>query len=316
MGSFRDIPIAALPEWAERLIIAERLPDTYRREVQTVVSPVARWIESLHGAASRPLIIGLNGAQGSGKSTLALFLQHWLTEELGLTTARLSLDDLYLSKAERGALAATEHPLLQTRGVPGTHDVNLGMQLLDGLTNANGPAGTVPVPVFDKAIDDRVPEDDWPGIETPVDVVLFEGWCVGARPQESAALEDPLNELEATEDPDGSWRGFVNARLENDYADLWRRLDALILLRVPSFEMVFEWRGLQEKKLQENADDISAGQKEAELERFIRHYERLTRHMLATMPGYADLTIDIDEEHRMSISRGENDSPPDRETPL
>jgi D-glycerate 3-kinase len=307
MGSFRDNPAGALPEWATRLIIEERLPDTYRHEVQTVVSPVARWIAGRHSEASRPIIVGLNGAQGSGKSTLALFLQCWLTEESGLATACLSLDHLYLGKADRQLLANSEHPLLQTRGVPGTHDVRLGMQLLDRLTDPGASRNTVSMPVFDKAVDDRAPEHGWPIIEAPVDVVLFEGWCVGARPQDPTALETPVNQLEELEDPDGSWRRFVNEQLQVDYAELWRRLDALIMLRIPAFEMVFEWRGLQENKLRQRAGDVSAGQDEAGLERFIRHFERLTRHVLATMGDYADLTIDIDATHRMSVALPDSD---------
>lgn len=316
MDSSRNNSPAALPEWAERLIVQEHLPDNYLHELQAVVSPLAEWIADRRNAASRPVIVGLNGAQGSGKSTLALFLRHWLIEELGVATACLSLDDLYLTRAGRQALATTAHPLFQTRGVPGTHDLRLGRQLLDRLTDPDGPHRPVRVPAFDKAADDRVPECDWPVMDAPVDVVLFEGWCVGARPEDPSALEAPANKLEEFEDPDGSWRRSINERLGNEYADLWEWLDALVMLRIPSFEMVFEWRGLQEKKLRLGASDESAGQDEADLERFIRHFERLTRHMLGTMPDYADLTIDIDEKHRMSISRSENDSLQDRDTPL
>ena len=265
-----------LPAWAENLIAQERLPDTYRHEVQTVVSPVAEWIAGRRNAALRPVIVGLNGAQGSGKSTLALFLQHWLIEELGMATARVSIDDLYLTRADRQALANAAHPLFQTRGVPGTHDLSLGKLLLDRLTDPDAPQRSVPVPAFDKAADDRVPERDWPAPDAPV-------------------------VLEELEDPDGAWRRSVNEHLGNEYAELWEWLDALVMLRVPSFDVVFKWRALQERKLRERTGDDTSGQDEASLEHFIRHYERLTRHMLATMPDYADLTIDVDEAHRMSV---------------
>ncbi|MGA8203697.1 MAG: hypothetical protein WB812_04205, partial [Woeseiaceae bacterium] len=136
----------------------------------------------------------------------------------------------------------------------------------------------------------------WPRVEVPVDVVLFEGWCVGARPQDAAALAEPVNALEAGEDAGAVWRRAVNEHLGSDYASLFDRLDMLVMLRIPSFDKVREWRGLQEQKLRERSRSAD-GLSDAGLRRFIRHYERLTRHMLATMPAYADVVIDIDEHH-------------------
>ena len=276
--------------WVDALLRAERLPDDYRQSVADVIAPLAAWIAELFAAKGRPLIVGICGAQGSGKSTLALFLQRWLRDECGIDAATLSLDDLYLTKAERTRLAKSRHPLLATRGVPGTHDVTLGTRLLEALTAGTGK---VRLPRFDKASDDRVPAADWEPVDAPVDVVLFEGWFVGARAEEDSALEDPLNALEALEDADGSWRRYVNERLATDYAQLFAGLDVLVLLRVPSFDQVFEWRALQERKLSGAVDSDS-------LERFIRHFERLTRHILADMPRYADKVIPVDGEHRMA----------------
>ena len=166
------------------------------------------------------------------------------------------------------------------------------------------------MPAFDKATDDRAPESDWRRVGAPADVVLFEGWCVGARPQTPDALGNPVNDLEAAEDRDATWRTGVNERLRTDYAELFARLDLLVMLRVPSFDSVFEWRSLQERKLRARLHGASAGPEgsrglsPAGLERFIQHYERLTRHMLKTMPAYADFVIDIDVNHRLTgISR-------------
>ncbi|HZD51482.1 MAG TPA: hypothetical protein VE175_00410, partial [Woeseiaceae bacterium] len=159
------------------------------------VAPLAQRIRDLHRELGRPVIVGINGAQGSGKSTLALFLSNWLERETGLATARLSIDDMYLGKSEREALSRTLHPLFATRGVPGTHDIGLGERVLDALT-ASGSPRSVHLPAFDKASDDRLPETRWPRVEAPVDAVLFEGWCVGARPQEPAQLAEPINALE------------------------------------------------------------------------------------------------------------------------
>jgi D-glycerate 3-kinase len=292
--------------WVKSLCDVERLPDSYAKTVAGYVAPLAGRIRDLHGKLGRPVIVGINGAQGSGKSTLALFLSHWLRRETGDATACLSIDDIYLTKAERQALSHTLHPLFATRGVPGTHDTALGRDVLDAVT-APGSRRTVSVPAFDKASDDRLPEAQWPRVDAPVDVVLFEGWCVGARPQDPAELTEPINALEAKEDADAVWRRTVNERLASDYAELFGRLDMLVMLHVPSFDKVLEWRGLQEQKLRERLNRNSGssaapgGLSDAELLRFIQHFERLTRHMLETMPVYADAVIDIGADHGYSV---------------
>lgn len=276
--------------WAEELIRTHKLPDHYMQSVQECIVPLAERIVAAQGAAARPIVAGISGAQGCGKSTLALFLENWLRIEAGLSTATLRLDDLYFDLETRAGLARTQHPLLHTRGVPGTHDVALGERLLEQLMFGEGH---VLVPVFDKATDDRRPRSGWTRIPVPVDVVLFEGWCVGARAQIDSALEAPVNELERIDDADGRWRRYVNEQLNGDYARLFDRLDMLIFLRIPSFGKVLGWRGLQEKKQGGPLDD-------AGLRRFVQHFERLSRHMLDTVPGHADVVIDIDEEHRMT----------------
>jgi D-glycerate 3-kinase len=272
---------------------AERLPADYDLAARPVIGPLADRLAAMAGEQAASVIVGICGAQGSGKSTLALFLGNWLEREIGLSVARLSLDDLYLTKAQRLALAASRHPLLRTRGVPGTHDIDLGLRILDDLTTGTG---RVALPAFDKKTDDRAPVSAWSSAEAPVDVVLFEGWCVGARPQPESALGEPVNELEADEDPDARWRGQVNERLATDYAAAFARLDALVLLRVPSFDRVLDWRGLQERKLTGSVDS-------RRMLRFIQHFERLTRHILDTMPAYADAIIDVDDRHRMAAPR-------------
>jgi D-glycerate 3-kinase len=279
--------------WIEELRRAKQLPASYGVAVTEYVAPLAERIRTLHEQLDRPVVIGINGAQGSGKTTLALFLTEWLQRESALTAASLSLDDLYLGKQAREELAESKHPLLRTRGVPGTHDVALGKELLQALTEQS-EEHVVRLPVFDKATDDRLQPTEWPGIGAPVDVVLFEGWCVGARPQRDADLRDPVNALEAQDDTDGRWRSFVNKNLKSDYAELFAQLDALLMLRIPSFDKVFEWRELQEQKL-----PGESGMNTAELRDFVMHFERLTRHMLARMPDYANTIIDLDDSHRM-----------------
>ena len=274
--------------WIRALCRRERLPDGYASALEECLAPLAAVFVALRRARARPIGVGCSGAGGSGKSTLALFPENWLREEFGTATATLSLDDLYLSKRDRVELARSRHPLFVTRGVPGTHDIALAMELIDALTGADAQ---VMIPVFDKARDDRRPASEWRCVDAPVDVVLFEGWCVGASPQPEAALLEPINALEAEEDADGAWRRQVNEHLQADYSSLFERLDALVYLRVPSFGKVHEWRGLQEAKL------VGAPDQE-KLTRFVSHFERLTRHMAEVMPSRADAVIGIDEDHR------------------
>ena len=291
--------------WRDEFVAEHKLPGGYAGSVRPYVRKVAEQILRAHRESGRPIIVGISGAQGSGKTTFAGFLSKWLGRRMRLSAVCLSLDDVYLTRAERHELAHRAHPLLETRGVPGTHDVPLAHRILDALTHP-GAVRKVAVPAFDKATDDRAPEQDWRRVDAPADVLVLEGWCVGARPQTPESLSNPVNELEAAEDLDAAWRTGVNQRLRADYAELFARLDLLIMLRVPSFEKVLDWRSLQERKLRERLvgrsrpGDRPPGMTEAELEHFVRHYERLTRHMLKTMPDYADAVIDIDANHRMT----------------
>jgi len=249
--------------------------------------PEQAWTAIAGWRGEGPLVVGLCGAQGSGKSTLAGAL-HARAEAAGLKAAVLSLDDLYLPPEAR---PVGVHPLFATRGVPGTHDVALGLRTLDELRAGK----SVALPRFDKANDRPAPVSDWPQIDGPVDLVLFEGWCVGARPQAMPALSDPVNALERDEDPDGVWRACVNQRLSTDYAGLWARIDRLILLAAPGFEVVKGWRAQQEdalrQKLRAEGREGAGLMDDQALTRFIAHYERLTRHILVDMPRYADLTV-------------------------
>ena len=241
--------------------------------------------------ARAPLVIGLCGAQGSGKSTIAAALAGRIPG-----TAVLSLDDLYLPLAERERLARTVHPLFKTRGVPGTHDVALGQAVLADLR-----AGTpVKLPRFDKATDERAPESTWPLAEG-ARLVVFEGWCVGARPQPEAALDRPVNGLENIEDPAAVWRRHANDVLGGPYRELFAA-DALILLAAPGFDAVYRWRLQQEHAL---AADVAAGRRtgramsDDEVARFIQYYQRLTDHISGEMPGRADLVVRLDADRRV-----------------
>ncbi|WP_447728132.1 kinase [Sphingomonas koreensis] len=253
-----------------------------------VAQAVAGWLDT----GPRPLILGICGSQGSGKSTLA----RGLVERLGVRAATLSLDDLYLGRAARAELARDTHPLLATRGVPLTHDVALGCAILDAV-KAGQPAR---LPRFDKASDEPLPAAQWEAAGAPLDLLVFEGWCVGAAAQPDADLVEPVNDLERTEDPDGIWRRAVNTALAGPYQALFGRIDRLVLLAAPGFEVVRGWRSQQEAELRTvlaaDGRDPALAMTDAQVARFIQHYERITRAILAEMPGRADLTLQLDPD--------------------
>jgi D-glycerate 3-kinase len=136
-----------------------------------------------------------------------------------------------------------------------------------------------------------------------VDVIILEGWCVGAVAQSDEALEQPVNDLERLEDPLGTWRGHVNRELAGRYRELTEELDYLVLLAAPSFDVVYDWRRQQENSLRKaglKGGPITSGiMNDRALARFIAHYERLTRHILAEMPARADLVVLLDSQRRI-----------------
>ena len=275
---------------------ALRLPGSFADTVRTIYREIAGALLARNTRGGGPLVVGVCGCQGSGKSTLAAFLKLLLDWEMK-STAILSLDDLYLTRRQREKLARDVHPLLATRGVPGTHDVALGLKTLQMLRNA-GARSCTSLPSFEKARDDRKPRKDWQVFKGRPAFILFEGWCVDARPQTHAPLRKPVNRLERDCDPDGSWRAWVNAQLAGPYRELFAPIDILIFLQAPSFDCVSRWRGLQEKKLRRSKPG-SAVMNRKELETFIMHYERLTRWMLKEMPGRADILLPLDTEQNI-----------------
>lgn len=280
---------------------AEGLPAGYRDQIARHWVPLAKAVVARRHAVAKPIVVGICGSQGSGKSTLAKLLTRMIAAEGSFRAAQFSLDDLYLSRADRHRLAAEVHPLLATRGVPGTHDVSLGIQTIEALKRGDGDT-SMPLPAFDKASDDRRPLARWQQVAPPVDIILFEGWCVGARPQPTDALAAPINALERDEDSDARWRRHVNDQLDGPYRALFDLLDHLVYLKAPDFAAVRRWRGKQESKLQravaasDRADQAGGVMDNAALDRFLLFYERITRHLFDTMPGHADTTYLLDND--------------------
>lgn len=249
---------------------------------EAILTPVVA--EALARAEGRPLVIGICGAQGSGKSTLAAALSARFDD-----APVLSIDDLYLRRAERQRLAAEVHPLFATRGVPGTHDVALGLTLIAAFRRGE----PLSLPRFDKATDDRA--DGTEPVPADAKLLLFEGWCLGAQP---AAVDGPINGLERDEDPNGRWRAEVEAALAGPYAALFAQIDLLIFLAAPSFGTVADWRWQQEAALARARPGAAAVMSRGEVDRFVAHYERITRRLLCDLPGRAGVTLWLDADRR------------------
>lgn len=274
------------PESLQAFIQQQQLPDSYLRWADGHFGPLRDALVQ-RARRDRPIVLGINGAQGSGKSTLAAWLQAALQAQ-GVASACLSLDDFYLSRAQRAALAHTVHPLLQTRGVPGTHDLALAI----ACTRALKAGQRCRLPRFDKAQDEPLPPSQWPE-QAPVPVILLEGWCLGARPQPDSALASPVNALEAEQDPQGIWRAYVNQQLAG-YQRWFAMVDSWAMLKAPDFSAVYHWRLQQERKLAAKHPAARGVMNEQQIAHFIAHYQRLTEWMLTEMPARVDYLYALD----------------------
>lgn len=280
----------------EGFIAQHRLPGKFRKLIELHYSKLATWVMQQQ-RPGKPFLLGINGAQGTGKSTLAAYLQWVLAVENDWCVVVLCIDDFYLPQQERQRLAEDIHPLMQTRGVPGTHDIQMlahCVQQLGQLEQGN----TLSIPRFDKALDERASEDTWPLISGPVDLIILEGWCVGSAPQSEEELLQPVNTLEQEQDASGIWRRYVNAQLGQHYADLFAKLDALIFLQAPNFDAVYRWRLEQEQKLA--ATSSHSGSRIMNREQtalFVEHFERLSKANLQALPGTADAVVELDDNH-------------------
>lgn len=288
------------PQHIRSFLDAHQLPAAYALQIQQWFAGLATELLTHQKSANRPFLVGLHGAQGSGKTTLAACLTHLLCEVHQCLTITLSLDDFYLSQADRQQLASNVHPLLATRGVPGTHDLPLLLSTLDQLCNGDLP---VTIAQFNKANDDRFAEADWPVIDQQPQIIIIEGWCMGALPQTDDALSSPINPLEQSDDPEGHWRRYVNEQLTGDYQHLFALVDYWLMLKAPDFDCIYHWRLEQEQALAAQVDtaDHVAIMDAPELARFIQLYQRLTEHCLYTLPSRMDTVLELNS-HRQIIA--------------
>ena len=286
VAKVKDIELLATSLTDETLSLANSVPAEAGSDWRTLSILLTPFLSS-----DKIKIIGITGSQGSGKTTFAQSLVTSLSSRKPLTVS-LSLDDFYLSKTARGELAESVHPLLATRGVPGTHETDLLEKVLNQVASEGMPK-EISVPTFDKARDDRGPNKS-----AYVGKLVLEGWCLGAAAQSVQDLREPVNDLEREEDSSGEWRSWVNSQIQSRYHRLWQKVDFWIRLIPPSFTSVFEWRKKQEEQL-----DIRKRMSDTDLKRFIQHYERLTRWQWESEKLLPGLEIHLDENHRVSDVR-------------
>ena len=266
--------------------------------IKSFLIPVCFWIVKRINKR-KPLIIGLAGGQGSGKTTISSILTLILQKYFKLNVFKVSIDDFYKTRKDRKLLSKNKHPLLMTRGVPGTHDINLILSFFKKIKDKNFKS--LLVPTFDKAIDDRCSKSLWYKIKTKPDVVIFEGWCVGARAQTSSQLKKPINPLEKIYDQSTKWRFYVNNQLKIKYRTLFKQLDGLLYLKAKNFNLLREWRLKQERKLwvqtknKKNLKIMSSG----DVINFMQTYQRITQQMFKDAVKSSSVIMDLNSKHQI-----------------
>ena len=258
--------------------------------------PICDYIFKKFKNSKKTFIIGLSGGQGSGKSTIAQIIKIILKTKYKLNVINFSIDDYYKTSEERVKLSKIYSKLFITRGVPGTHDTKLLMSDIKKLKRKNFKQFSIPK--FDKSIDDRMKKKNWIKIKKKPQIIIFEGWCIGARPQNNNSINKPINRLEKYYDVDLTWRKKVNNELKKKYNNIFKLLNILIYLKVPNFKSVLKWRILQEKKLKIK----SKGKKvmnEFQIKKFIMYYERITKNMMKDLGKNSNIVIRLDQKHRL-----------------
>ena len=274
------------------------------KNLKKIYIPISFWIENKCKKKGKTLFLGLSGGQGSGKTTVVEILKIILKKYFKRKTHVSSIDDFYKTLEERNKISSTIHPLFKTRGVPGTHDTNLIKKFFYFIKKKKFKK--FKLPKFDKSIDDRLKKKYCFNIKEKPEVVILEGWCVGAKPQSNSLLKKPINILEKYEDKDLIWRKYANQKLKKEYKKLFAMIDYLIFMKIPHFNMVFKWRLLQEKKLKKMSHIKKKIMSYNKIKRFIMFYQRITLQMLKDMPKIASVVLTLNHKHQINKIRFKN----------
>ena len=266
--------------------------------IRSFLIPICFWI-SKKAKKKSPLIVGLAGGQGSGKTTISSILSLILKKYFKLKVFKISIDDFYKTKKQREILSKNKHSLLLTRGVPGTHDIKIMLDFFRKIKTKNFKS--LKLPKFNKANDDRYKKKHWYKLKSRPDVVIFEGWCVGAKPQSLRLLKKPINALERSYDKSLKWRRFVNLQLKTNYKKLYSQLDSLLYLKVKNFNLLKKWRIKQEEKLwlkAKSRKNLKIMNKK-EVINFMQTYQRITEQMFKDAPKYSSIIMNLNKNHQI-----------------
>ena len=260
--------------------------------------PISFWIEKKYKEKGKTLFLGLSGGQGAGKTTMADILKIILNKFFKRNVYVTSIDHFYKTLDERNIMSKQIHPLFKTRGVPGTHDIKLVKKFFNKIKK--NKFKEFKIPKFDKSTDDRMKNKYWSKIIKKPEIVILEGWCVGAKPQSNSLIKKPINNLERKEDRKLIWRKRVNEKLKNEYKKVFSMIDHLIFLKVPSFNMVFQWRLLQEAKLKKISYLNKKIMNYNQIKRFIMFYQRITLQMIKDLSKSASVVMLLKKNHEIT----------------
>jgi len=265
--------------------------------LKKIYIPMSFWIEKKYKEKGKTLILGFSGGQGSGKTTIANILKIILRKFFKRKIYVTSIDDYYKTYVERKKMSEKKHHLFETRGVPGTHDMFFLKKFFKRLKNTKFKK--ILLPKFDKSNDDRLKRKYWYNVSKKPEIVILEGWCVGAKPQANPLIKKPINELEKYEDANLTWRSHVNEKLKREYKKIFAMIDFFIFLKIPNFNMVFKWRLLQEKKMKKRLKFGKKIMSYIEIKRFIMFYQRITLQMVKDLSKSASIVVFLKKNHQI-----------------
>ncbi len=269
-----------------------------KKMIKSFLIPISFWIANKI-QKKKPYIVGLAGGQGTGKTTISSIISIILRKYFKLNVFTISIDDFYKTRKERLILSQKVHPSLMTRGVPGTHDTNIMLDFFKKVKRKK--FRSLKLPKFNKAIDDRCTRKLWYSIKKRPDVIIFEGWCVGAKAEKNNTLIKPANSLEKINDKKLTWRKFVNKQLQSKYKQLYDQLNCLLYLKSKNFSLLRQWRIKQEKKLRlkNKRSNNHKIMNNKEVIKFMQTYQRVTQNMFKNVPKYASIILYLNSNHQI-----------------